>query len=476
MRLIEEKATADAGSAGLRKFAREHKSESGYLDVAVNAHGAEKGSLMLRALARIEHPRPQVVEVGPGGGAAVTYLAGQLAGRLAGEREVRLTLIEAPGVASRALAGAIDAFNRVGVCELRSGFAHDIGELLPKPVDVISASALMHEVYSYSGGYSGLHTMMRTLPRVLTPGGFFAYRDVYGVRGATLHERVTQSYSSRAWLMFLRLFTQQYLAEGTHPYHRADDELVARQNSRIVAVSDLDPGTCAVICAPIGLFREIQRHYITLRDHVWRSGVLGIVPELDGDLAADWIDFRAGHKRVHFRVGDEAEWLPGPHRMMLPAMSEPYLDHRTIDGDIFDSVTEVALLAFLNAVESGDRACRQVWQKWLLREGRETYAYLTLDQLLCAFVVHSASAGTDTVLMPVQDGDISRVDRHYYNRFLNKQLANPLPDAKQLVLLRNVPRGDAATMSQALEAVAGQCGKSSLARMYTAINKGDSGT
>lgn len=295
------------------------------------------------------------------------------------------------------------------------GFAQDIGTLLSEPVDVISASALLHEVYSYGGGYTGLHTMMRTLPTVLAPGGFFAYRDVYAVDGPPLHERVTQSYNSRAWLAFLRLFVPQYLAEGMHPYHHADDELVARQNLRIVPVSELDPATCTVIAAPIGLFREIQRHYITFRDHVWRTGALGFTPVLDGDLATDWIDFRAGHKRVHYRLGEEVIWLFGPRRMMLAAMSKPYADHHTIDSDIFDSVTDVALLAFLDAAEQGDITCRQVWESWLLREGRETYAYMTLDQMLTAFAVHSAEADTDTVLMPVHAGDIRRVDRHYYN-------------------------------------------------------------
>ncbi|MGH3857224.1 MAG: hypothetical protein ACRDR6_27825 [Pseudonocardiaceae bacterium] len=462
--------------AGLRNFAREYKSDAGYLDVAVNTHGSEKGFLVHRALGRVQHADPRVVEVGPGGGAAVAFLAAQLARDPDPAREVHLTLIEAPGVVSQSLTGAVEEFNQVGVCELRHGFAQDIDTLLSEPVDVISASALLHEVYSYSGGYAGLHSMMRTLPTVLAPGGFFAYRDVYAVGRSSLHERVIQSYNSRAWLTFLRLFTPQYLAEGTHPYHHADDGLVARQDSRIVPVAELDPATCAVVAAPVGLFREIQRHYITFRDHVWRSGALGFTPVLDGDLAADWIDLRAGHKRVHYRLGDDAPWLTGAQRMMLAAMSEPYADHHTIDSDIFDSVTDVALLAFLEAAESGDIACRQVWGSWLLREGRETYAYMTADQLLTAFAVHSAEATTNTVLMPVQAADILRVDRHYYNRFLTKRLSNPLPDAKQLVLFQNVPRGDVAALRQAFDAVQGRCGKPSLARMYTAINKGDNWT
>jgi hypothetical protein len=282
--------TAEADSAGLRNFAREHKSDAGYLDVAANTHGSEKGFLVHCALRRVRHAQPRVVEVGPGGGAAVAFLATQLAGDPHPAGDVHLTLIEAPGVVSQSLIRAVEEFKQIGECELRHGFAQDIGTLLSEPVDVISASALLHEVYSYGGGYAGLHTIMRILPTVLAPGGFFAYRDVYAVGGPSLHERVIQSYNSRAWLTFLRLFTPQYLAEGTHPYHHADDELVARQNSRIVPVAELDPATCAVIAAPVGLFREIQRHYITFRDHVWRSGTLGFTPVLDGDPSGRRLD------------------------------------------------------------------------------------------------------------------------------------------------------------------------------------------
>jgi hypothetical protein len=85
-----------------------------------------------------------------------------------------------------------------------------------------------------------------------------------------------------------------------------------------------------------------------------------------------------------------------------------------------------------------------VWEAWLQREGRETY--------------------------------VTHVDRHYYNRFLTKRLANPLLDAKQLVLFQNVPRGDLATLRRAFDTVADRCAKASLVRVYTAINKGDNWT
>jgi hypothetical protein len=263
--------------------------------------------------------------------------------------------------------------------------------MVSEPVDVISASALLHEVYSYGGSYSGLHTLMRTFPTVLKPYGFFVYRDVYAVDAVSLHERVVQSYNAQSWLQFLRLFVPHYLREGTHPYHRHDDDLVIRQNSRIVAAAELDTRVCAVIHAPIGLFRELQRHYITLRDHVWRSGVLGFTPTLDGQLSGDWIDFRAGHKRVHFSFTGDG-WLSQNDRAAIEAVSERYGGHHVIDSDIFDTVTDVALSLFLAAVERGEGDCSHVWGTWLEREGRETYAYLTADELLTAFATNSVEA------------------------------------------------------------------------------------
>src|SRR2546423_1749025 len=107
-------------------FALKHKSAPVYLDVAANANGAEKGFLMLRALERVHHGEPQVVEIGPGGGAAVAYLAAQLAAPDP-VQTVHLTLIEAPGVISESLTRAVDQFNQVGSCALKQGFAQDIG-------------------------------------------------------------------------------------------------------------------------------------------------------------------------------------------------------------------------------------------------------------------------------------------------------------------------------------------------------------
>lgn len=372
--------TASLASGGLRDFALEEKSGRGYLDIAANSHGGEKAMLMRRALSRVIGLRPHVAEIGPGGGAAVSCLAASLAADR-DTRPVSMTLIEAPGVESRSLQRAMEEFRQSGSCRLVHGLAQDLPVLLPTPADVISASALLHEIYSYGGGYSGLYGIIRTLTSVLQLDGFFAYRDVYPVSGSSLHEAASQCYEGPSWLRFLRMWVPHYLARGRHPYHHADDEITARQDSRIVPVAELEPAVCAYVSAPAGLFREIQRHYITLRDHVWRSGALGFTPKLDGQDAEHWVDRRTGHKRVHYTLTADGLLSPA-QRAMLTAMSEPYADHLTIDGDILDDITDVSLMAFLDAAADGDSDATPVWESWLAREGRETYAYLTAEELL----------------------------------------------------------------------------------------------
>ncbi|EST25413.1 hypothetical protein [Streptomyces roseochromogenus] len=163
---------------------------------------------------------------------------------------------------------------------------------------------------------------------------------------------------------------------------------------------------------------------------------------------------------------------------MLLALSEEYTDHYTdhytVDGDIFDECTDIALTAFLSLAERGDGECGQAWQNWVTREGRETYAYMTLDALLAAMAVHSTEAAQDdrTVLVPVRVTDVLRRDRAYYNRYLRRALPNPLRDAKQLVLFSNIPITDSRALGEAMHCLQQWCSKGSLARVYSAINSG----
>ncbi|MFH8736874.1 hypothetical protein [Streptomyces sp. NPDC017964] len=459
-------------TAARHTFATAAKSAAGYLDQAANSHGREKIEMVLSALARTATDTPHLVEIGPGGGAALQHLTDSLTGTTDRPRTLDVTLIEAPGIISQTLARAIDRYNAadLGTCTLTNGLAQEIGTLLHHPVDIVAASALMHEVYSYGSGYRGIHELMQALPTVLTPNGHFAYRDVRTVDAATLHETATHIYTHRAWLQFVRMFTPQYLRDGLHPYHRSGDDPTVLQNSRRTSLENIDPRTSAVITGPIGLFREIQRHYITFRDYAWRSGALGILPHLDGQHSADWTDAAAGHKRVHFTLTD-AKWISPRQRELLKSVSEPYADHYVTDGDIFDECTDAAIIELLTNAENGNEQCAAVWQEWIEREGHETYVYLTLSELLTEFAITSAEANTGTVMMPRTARDVATPERAYYTRYLQKRLPNPLPDGKQLVLFTNTPVHDTEAITAGVEALRPLCSRAAMAQLHSALTQ-----
>jgi hypothetical protein len=121
------------------RFAREQKSAPTYLDVAAIDHGDEKGLLVHRALRRIESTEPHIVDIGPGGGAAVDYLATRTAEE---PRPVRLTLVEVPGVSSTSLADATARFNAIGSCALVHRFTE---------VVAIAGEPTQHALYRCRG-------------------------------------------------------------------------------------------------------------------------------------------------------------------------------------------------------------------------------------------------------------------------------------------------------------------------------------
>ncbi|MEV8109029.1 methyltransferase domain-containing protein [Streptomyces sp. NPDC088135] len=455
--------TVQTETAGGHVFATAAKSTAGYLDEGTNLNGPEKIGMVLRALGRTEADRPHLVEIGPGGGAALQHLTDSLT------RALDITLIEAPGVVSQTLTHAIERFKAadLGTCTLINGWAQDLETLLAgKRADIITASALLHEVYSYGTGYQGIHELMRTLIAVLKPGGHFAYRDVLTVDAPTLHETVTQTYDAPVWLLFISMFAPEYLRGSRHPYHRSSDTPTVRQNSCTVALENIDPRTSAVITGPIGLFREIQRHYITLRKDVWRSGVLGFRPDMDGWFSADWINSEAGQRRVHFEF---TEGISPRLLAVMTALSEPFKDHRAMDGDTFDTCTDAAIIGLLTAAKNGDERCAVVWRDWNTSEGHETYGYLTVAELLTEFAIKSAEANTGTVMLPLMTDDVATPGRAYYTRYLRNHLPNPLRDGKQLILFTNVPVTDTEAITTGLEILRPLCSRDAMAQIHSAI-------
>jgi hypothetical protein len=449
------------------------KSDSAYLDVAINGSGHEKAAFTLEAMDRLTARGKNdlhIIEIGPGGGSSLDAISESFE---AGDQDgvaLRLSLLELDGVESAGLAQSRERLGMHAQTQLVKGNAKQLSDLFPEGADIVAASAVMHEVYSYGGGYEALDRTFGHITNTLQPGGYFAYRDVLSIDRLSQHERTRHIYDREGWVRFIKLFLSHYLENAAHPYRRQDDRIVFEQDSLRVDLDDIDMTHNLSIEAPIGLLREIQRHYITLRDHVWRNGALGITPVLEGALASDWIDIKRGHKRVHFESH--------PHDPLLDALSEEGDEgRRIVDGDIFDATTEVLLARFLERVCEGNPASLKVWDDWLQREGSETYVYMTVNRLIGTVATQSFAASEGTkILLPIKEEDVAIVPRAYYNRFLQGQLSNPIADGKQMVLFEAVDTSDhshenEAKVAEALNTLSRHCSREVLAEIYRPVRK-----
>jgi len=100
------------------QFSVAEKTSANYLDVAANTHGGEKVMLTLAAIERLPEGEVRLLEIGPGGGAAVDSLSECAERGAFPKHSLNLTLIEAPGIRSATLDQAIDRFQRIGECTL----------------------------------------------------------------------------------------------------------------------------------------------------------------------------------------------------------------------------------------------------------------------------------------------------------------------------------------------------------------------
>lgn len=457
----------------MNDFFLDGKSNNTYIDNAINGNGQEKAALTLEAMNRLKKngvSNQVIIEVGPGGGSSVNIISESFE---RGEQDgvnLHMSFLELDGIESNGLKTAQERLAKFASSSFHKGDAKNLHDIFDT-ADIVAASAVLHEVYSYGNGYEALDTVFGQITNTLNPGGFFAYRDVLSVDRLSQHERTRHVYDREAWVRFIKLFLEYYLANAVHPYHRQDDKITFTQDSSRVDLSDIDMQKSLSIEAPIGLLRDIQRHYITLRDHVWREGSLGIAPLLEGDSSNDWLDIKRGHKRVHFK-----STLDDP---LLDAISEEASEgYRIVDGDIFDSTTEVLLGQFLRQVCANEQSPQyKVWEEWLRREGSETYVYMTLNKLIGTVAVQSFASSEGTkILLPVKQQDVAIVPRAYYNRFLQGQLSNPIADGKQMVLFEAVDTLDQSSANQqkvaeALGTVSVHCSKEILSEIYNPIRK-----
>jgi hypothetical protein len=449
------------------QFDLHEKSAATYLDKAANGSGVDKCGLTVDALTRLQNQlRPRqmtdIVEIGPGGGIALEALTGAIKTQLpAYIGKLSLRLLELDGIESESLRKARRGFGEIGESTLHVGDAREIDRILGQDSsDVIVACAVLHEVYSYGGGLPALKDAFCAANDTLREGGYMAYRDIVSVPGESLLDRRKETFHSESWVRFSRMFLPYYLKNAQHPYGAEQDQVSFEQGLGIVSVDDVDPVEPVTINAPIGVFRELQRHYITFRDHAWRSDAFEVAPVLDGPFASDWVDERQGRKRIHFRFNSE----PGDNP--LSEIEETDSEGNYVaDCDVFDPAADLFLAHFLEQANKPGTEQSDIWKRWVDREGPETYVYYTLDNLIGAVAAQTFDhTGGKKMLLPRR---ISVSPRAYYTRYLKRNLERAFVDGGQQVLFQAInPRTRPDLVEAAMTQIVANCSENTVNQVH----------
>lgn len=225
------------------------KTDKTYL-ADIDSSGGEKAGVLrhINSLGR----RDKIVEIGPGGGAALKIIMARVA-ELDEESRPLVSILDISSEVLRRIEGLLADAGIDTEYETKEG---DISKKLPyedSSVQAVNLSSVLHECFSYGGGEEGMQIFIKELNRVLATSGVVAYRDMNGV---DLKKPASFRLKTELSEKFLEIFFAKYF-DKTHTkykkpnYHYLDN----------LSIGDDSDGRRNVTC-DAGLAHEFKRHLI----------------------------------------------------------------------------------------------------------------------------------------------------------------------------------------------------------------------
>lgn len=301
-------------------------------------------------------------------------------------------------------------------------------------LSAINMSAVLHEVSSYGSkingekdfGLTAVKAALNEAKRVLLPNGLLAYRDVLPPFDGLFVEKTT-IYKRASWEKFVKWFLADFIWAG--PCYYKKEGFNYNKSSQGL-----------VLNAPVGLHRELQRHYLMFRDYI-----RNVMNEKFGLVIHQlkWLNKIEGLKRgVVSIVNPELNFLV--NEISIIKNSSKNNEAFEIDSDNLDLLYDKAIEFYFNKIENGDPDANQIkkyFEQWKEREGREYYIYTTPSEILTLTYDPSDAAGD--VLFLTKQSDIRLVPRYYYNRYLRQVIDDPEFDGKLILGLRKISCSEA---------------------------------
>ncbi len=410
------------------------KETDGYLSQIANNSDEKIGGLV-SALSSNQLPRSadgrlKVLELGTGGGQSIKVLQ-----KATGERgdidifatDISITILQKIHNELIVIPVAADA--------LKLPFKE-------KSLSAVNASAVFHEVSSYGPfgnsetnidkiyGLEAVRKAFIEIHKALMPGGLLSYRDIYCPENMFTKETVT--YNGRVWELFVKWFYPEFLSADARALPQDEQPIMEKYETTIKLATTKH------------LHRELQRHYLMLRDYVRVQLAENIGLQV---IKEEWVDKDRGIKS---------------HKFAARGVLYSVLDQRDkgeVNGEFTLQSTEYdmlfdRLIEHLLEEKSGSTLSLEVeLSGWKKREGKEVYTYASISEMLLL----ASEAGTKVkdgyILFPRSEDDISVVSRNYYNRYLQEVIESPEFDGKQCIRFYKISPQEAIKSLEILDKV-----------------------
>lgn len=409
------------------------KESDGYLSQIANNPdekiGELAGAIIKDELPKATDGRLKVLELGTGGGESIGALKKSLENRQDVDvfaADVSVGILRKIQSEQGAPSVAADA--------MRLPFKEN-------SLSAVNASAVFHEVSSYGSfgskpetevekpyGREAVKRAFIEIQGALMPEGMLAYRDVYCPDG--MFEEKTVSYSSKAWKHFAKWFYPEFLEANTRTFPQDGQPRIE------------EDGESMKLTASKHLHRELQRHYLMLRDYLRTQLADNIGLEV---VKEEWMDKESGIKTHEFLVRGMLYQL-----LKQGEAGEGYGKY-TMQSEEYDALFDKLIEQTLEQELGASSSIGVELSGWKKREGKEVYTYASIREMLDVACDSSAEAKDGYILFPKIADDIKVLPRNYYNRYLQEIVDAPEFDGKQIVRFHKISLQEALLALDSLE-------------------------
>jgi hypothetical protein len=407
------------------------KESEGYLSQIANNPDEKIGELVdaiiKGQLPKAPDGRLKILELGTGGGESIGVLKKALDGR--GDADVFAVDV------------SVGILRKIQSEQGVPSVAADAMKLPFKEnsLSAINASAVFHEVSSYGSfgskpeieakkpyGREAVKRAFIEIQGALMPEGMLTYRDVYCPDG--IFEEKTVSYNSKAWKHFAKWFYPEFLEADARAFPQDGQPRIE------------EDGEPMKLTASKHLHRELQRHYLMLRDYLRTQLADNIGLEV---VKEEWVDKEKGIKTHEFLARGVL------YQLLKKGETEEGYGKYTMQSEEYDALFDKLIEQILEQELNAGSPIGVELSGWKKREGKEVYTYASTREMLDVACESSAEAKDGRILFPKIADDIRVLPRDYYNRYLQEVVDAPEFDGKQIVRFHKI------SLQEALQALDG---------------------